>query len=470
MEHFLPRPVLRAPGRPQAHRASLARSFLAKMVLNIPATAGLHERIRSDTMLRSLCGWCRSCDVPSISTFSCAFQEFAATALPSRLHEALIPNSYREHLVGHISRDSTAIEAREKAVPKKKKPAPVARKRGRPKKGDERPKAPNRLARQRTMTLKEMLSDLPKECRVSCKRNAKGSTQFWTGYKLHMDVADGRVPISCLVTSASLHDSQAAIPLATLTVQRVDHCYDLMDSAYDAKAIHAHSRASGQVPVETGRRVVARIQTRASATKQIQDTGLRAHPVMGLSFTARREHPSHHQDRSPVDLTLVKVQGSQDLGKPQRLQCLECHALPAHRARVGMMDLMGQDGISILARVMDIIALLSQPLNDVLPGLHERLIFQGQACGSAQFIHDPLQQRPLLPRDVELFPEIEQGPLTWASMDTIGFGQRIGIRFFSRFEGTGFDIDIQGRVGMIFGDKRWVGSNAPEKSHYIGGI
>ena len=112
VEHFLPRPMLRAPGRPQAHRASLARSFLAKMVLNIPTTAGLHERLRSDTVLRSLCGWSRSCDVPSASTFSRAFQEFAATSLPSRIHEALIQNSYQEHLIGHISRDSTAIEAR----------------------------------------------------------------------------------------------------------------------------------------------------------------------------------------------------------------------------------------------------------------------------------------------------------------------------------------------------------------------
>lgn len=249
VESFLPRPLLRTPGRPQAHRASLARSFLAKMVLNIPTTAGLHERLLSDKMLRSMCGWSRSCDVPSPSTFSRAFQEFAATALPSRIHEALVKEGYQEHLVGHISRDSTAIEAREKPVPKKKKSAPVARKRGRPKKGEERPKAPKRLARQRTMTLEEMLEDLPKDCTVSCKRNAKGYTQSWTGYKLHMDVADGGVPISCLVTSASLHDSQAAIPLSTMTVQRVDHCYDLMDSAYDAKAIHAHSRASGQVPI-----------------------------------------------------------------------------------------------------------------------------------------------------------------------------------------------------------------------------
>ena len=36
-------------------------------------------------------------------------------------------------------------------------------------------------------------------------------------------------------------DSQAAIPLATLTASRVDSLYDLIDSAYDAPEIRAFS-------------------------------------------------------------------------------------------------------------------------------------------------------------------------------------------------------------------------------------
>ncbi len=61
-----------------------------------------------------------------------------------------------------------------------------------------------------------------------------------------MDVADGGVPISGLVSSASLHDSQAAIPLATISQLRVRNLYDLMDSAYDAKQIHEHSKGLEQ--------------------------------------------------------------------------------------------------------------------------------------------------------------------------------------------------------------------------------
>jgi hypothetical protein len=99
------------------------------------------------------------------------------------------------------------------------------------------------------MTLPEMLADLPTQCTVGTKRNAKGHTTSWIGYKLHIDVADGDIPVSCLLTSASLHDSQAAIPLATITAERLTNLYDLMDSAYDAPEIRARSNALGHVPI-----------------------------------------------------------------------------------------------------------------------------------------------------------------------------------------------------------------------------
>ena len=59
----------------------------------------------------------------------------------------------------------------------------------------------------------------------------------------------GQIPVACLLTSASVHDSQVAIPLMTLTGQRIDYLYDLMDAAYDAAQIAEHSRALGHMPV-----------------------------------------------------------------------------------------------------------------------------------------------------------------------------------------------------------------------------
>ena len=179
------------PGRPPCDRAALARAFVAKAVIGLPTTSMLMERLTVDKQLRRLCGWEHPGELPSEATFSRGFAEFARSELPSRLHEALIERTHGERLVGHISRDATAIEAREKPV-KTAAPKPPKRKRGRPKKGEAvEKKQPRRLERQADMSLAEMLSDLPTHCAVGTKRNAKGHTTSWIGYKLHLDVADG---------------------------------------------------------------------------------------------------------------------------------------------------------------------------------------------------------------------------------------------------------------------------------------
>ena len=105
-------------GRPQQDRAAMARAFIAKAVFQIDTTRALLERLANDRALRRLCGWQSIRAVPSEATFSRAFAGFAEGALPSRLHEALIENTMQEHLVGHVSRDATAIEGREKPTPK----------------------------------------------------------------------------------------------------------------------------------------------------------------------------------------------------------------------------------------------------------------------------------------------------------------------------------------------------------------
>ncbi len=94
-----------------------------------------------------------------------------------------------------------------------------------------------------------MLDDLPIACDVGTKKNSKGYKTSWTGYKLHIDSADGGIPISCVLTSASTHDSQVAIPLAMISHQRVTNLYDLMDAAYDVPQIHETSRQLGHVPL-----------------------------------------------------------------------------------------------------------------------------------------------------------------------------------------------------------------------------
>ena len=239
-------------GRPAKNRRAIARAFVAKAVFNLNATRQLLDRLSVDICLRRLCGWESQREIPHESQFSRAFAEFAASALPQRLHEALIKATQQERLIGHISLDSTEIEGREKPLRTPVAAAPVKpiRKRGRPKKGEQPPPPePTRLERQAAMTLEQMLDDLPRACNVGSKKNSKGYRETWVGYKLHLDVADGQIPISCILTSASLHDSQAAIPLARLTARRVTNLYDLMDSAYDARSIHEQIRGLGHIPI-----------------------------------------------------------------------------------------------------------------------------------------------------------------------------------------------------------------------------
>ena len=239
-------------GRPAKDRRAIARGFVAKAVYNMSTTRQLLERLWSDAALRRICGWESQREIPHESAFSRAFSEFTDTALPQRLHGALIEETQKDRLIGHISRDSTQIEAREKPLraPSAAAVQPAAKKKGRRKKGDPAPAPdPSRLERQAGMTLEEMLSDLPRACNVGSKKNSKGYQETWVGYKLHLDVADGQIPISCILTSASVHDSQAAIPLAESTALRVTNLYDLMDAAYDSEAIRKRSSDLGHVPI-----------------------------------------------------------------------------------------------------------------------------------------------------------------------------------------------------------------------------
>ncbi len=235
-------------GRSPKNRKQIARSFIAKAVYNMTTTRELIDRLKISPALRRICGWEKATDVPHESSFSRAFKEFSQSGLTQVVQANLIKEHMANRIVGHISRDSTSIDAREKPE-KKSKTIKPKKKRGRPKKGEIRVKELTRLERQQSMKLEDMLKDLPSVCNVGTKMNSKGYKKSWIGYKLHIDAADGHVPVSCILTSASVHDSQVALPLAESSRQQVTSLYDLMDSAYDSPIIKQHSRSLGHVPI-----------------------------------------------------------------------------------------------------------------------------------------------------------------------------------------------------------------------------
>jgi hypothetical protein len=249
-------------GRPIKDRHSIARAFLAKSVYGFVHTRQLLEVLANDATLRRLCGWAHASQVPHESTFSRAFAEFANSQFATAAHEALIRSTQAGRLIGHLSRDSSAIEARERFVaPPKPKPEPKPKKskdgKKKRKTGEfaketqaQRNAKAKRIQKQLlAKTVEEMLDGISTTCDIGGKKGNNGHTKWWRGYKLHLDVADGNIPISALITSASVHDSQVAIPLIHMTSDRVTYLYDVMDSAYDAKGIRTASQQMNHQPV-----------------------------------------------------------------------------------------------------------------------------------------------------------------------------------------------------------------------------
>ena len=250
----------RGAGQPEVDRCALACAFVAKAVLDLKTTRALIDRLGADTKLRRLCGFDMRVALPSEATFSRAFGELARGELIGQVHARMVKDVLGAHVIGHISRDSTAIEARESLTKKDKDKkdkanetkakVKVKRKRGRPAKGEVRlPPEPGVLERQQGQSLEQMLGELDKGCATGAKVNAQGYKISWKGYKLHLDTACCGVPVSAVLTGANVHDSRAALPLSRISAQRVDACYELMDSAYCSSVIRQDIKAAGRIPL-----------------------------------------------------------------------------------------------------------------------------------------------------------------------------------------------------------------------------
>jgi Transposase DDE domain len=93
------------------------------------------------------------------------------------------------------------------------------------------------------------LAELPRFCNRGFKKDTDGNEYWWRGYKAHIVWADGMIPLRCVTTTASLHDSQGVIPMMKQVAQKVTSLYDLMDSAYDSSLIRDVSLSLGHVPI-----------------------------------------------------------------------------------------------------------------------------------------------------------------------------------------------------------------------------
>ena len=232
-------------GRPPKDHFNIVKAYIAKSVYNFDTTRSFIDFLKSSTKIRRLCGWEFAKQLPHESTFSRVFAEITTSQLCQRIHEFLVVKHCGDTLVPHISRDSSAIEAREKVTSEPETEPKAPKKRGRPKKGEIRIKEKTVVEKQIDRSLEENLKELPTHCNKGTKKNSNGYKVSWKGYKLYLDCIDGDIPVAGLLSSASLHDSQAAIPLAQISAERITNLYDLMDAAYDSHSIHKFSHLLG---------------------------------------------------------------------------------------------------------------------------------------------------------------------------------------------------------------------------------
>ena len=188
-------------------------------------------------------------EVPSEATVSRLSKEVEQIVHPSDLHGRVV-QSYAKSLdriaVGHLSIDSTTIEAREKPVKTRIPRAKTLEKRGRKAKGSlEQQRYRERQARleqERIAYLHESfeasLAKLEMRCSLTAKQNSKGKKQWFIGYKAHLATDDHGVPMSFAVTGASVHDSQVAVPLMKKTRETADFLYALLDKGYVSPVIN----------------------------------------------------------------------------------------------------------------------------------------------------------------------------------------------------------------------------------------
>ena len=238
-------------GRPYGGDRKYFRAFLAKAFFGLESTKNLISRLHADMNLRYLCGF-ESNRGLSEATFSTRFALLAKSELANKVHKVIVVETLKDELVGHVSRDSTAIETRERPVNRKKdtemqeKPR---KKRGRPKKGEEQPKKLTEIEKQVNRSSEESLAALNKEAAWGGKKNSSGKTHYWKGGKLHLDVTDNGLPVTALYTGADVHDSQLAIPMEQITSSRIKYCYTVMDSAYNSCVIEEFIKSQGHVPI-----------------------------------------------------------------------------------------------------------------------------------------------------------------------------------------------------------------------------
>ena len=234
---------------------AMIQSLVIRMVERIPTIKDLVKRLKYDLIFRLDCGFLLSDSVPSEASYSRMVDVISQSDVFVGMNDDLIRAAFTEGFLAdeHVSYDATHFEARDASKPSEKKEK-VPKKRGRKSK-EERAAwlaeqaeieanlttYEKKLEAQLTIPTTTLWQDIPIEPKWGVKKNSDGKNTFWFGFKGHLAVSTkSQYIVACLMSSGSLSDSKAAIPLLKKVVEVMPNQFTtaIFDAGYDYEAIY----------------------------------------------------------------------------------------------------------------------------------------------------------------------------------------------------------------------------------------
>ena len=195
---------------PKGYRvAPMIYALIAKQILRISTTSELVRQLKENPVLRYNCGFEVLSKVPSEATFSRFVDKLSESDALLKLFTDLVVQAKELGIVdgSHISIDSTKVDAFEASKPKKD------------------------------------IVDDGTNPNWGMKRDTHGNNIRWFGWKLHiLSDSHSELPLSVMVTSASVHDGTIAVTLIEAFLKQYRRAfspsYYAMDSGYDYKSVY----------------------------------------------------------------------------------------------------------------------------------------------------------------------------------------------------------------------------------------
>ena len=232
------------------NRLARTVAFLYAQVEGIRTFSALAKRVRKDDDFAEMCGFDLNKRRPHRTTFSRHFARLTEAGFGMRLQQAIVEKAIELGLVTGelVAIDSAEIEGHEAfaQIPKPTDGMTQSQKRA-----WQEQEAEQRLQDGYNLCFQDQVRKLPIHADWGCKRNSRGRTHQWFGYKIHVAIDAGgyEIPLMGLLTSASCHDIRGAYPLVTGIREKFPQLqpeYFLYDQAYDAKDLYAFHDHYGQ--------------------------------------------------------------------------------------------------------------------------------------------------------------------------------------------------------------------------------